>query len=165
MRGRAVLLGSVALVVALGGLMVGVRAALDGVAARTAAVNASVRTLSAYQGVQRSIANEAFAEAGYRRSPNPASRSRLEASIGDVQQSVARVRRLQSAHENGTVNYLLILNRRYESQVRGALRAGDKAAATTPDDRVAGPALDAIQGLVDAAVSRQQQLADRALSQ
>jgi diguanylate cyclase (GGDEF)-like protein len=165
MRRRAAVVTTFVLAAALGALMALVLAAIGGMSARTTAVGMSVRALSAFQDVQRALAAEAFAEAGYRRSPSTPSRARVEREILALGRSVAAVRALDSRRDDGTVNYLLNLNSRYEAEVRLALRDGSRAAATSVDDRVAGPALDAMQELVDAAVSRRQRLVDTALKE
>jgi diguanylate cyclase (GGDEF)-like protein len=164
-RRRAAVVTTVVLAVVLGGLMALVLTGINGMSARTSAVGTSVRALSAYQDVQRAIAAEAFAEAGYRRSPSALSRERVEGAILGLGRAVAAVRGLDSRRDTGTVNYLLNLNGRYEAEVRLALRDGSRAPATTADDRVAGPALDAMQELVDAAVTRRQRLVDTALTE
>lgn len=165
MRRRAAVVTTFVLAAALGALMALVLAAIGGMSTRTTAVGTSVRALSAFQDVQRALAAEAFAEAGYRRSPSTPSRARVEREILALGRSVAAVRALDSRRDDGTVNYLLNLNSRYEAEVRLALRDGSRAPATSADDRVAGPALDAMQELVDAAVSRRQRLVDRALKE
>ncbi len=165
MRGRGAVVGTVVLAAVLAGLAVVGLVGLSGMSDRTRAVETSVRALSAYQDVQRAMAAEAFAEAGYRRAPRAASRVRVEWAIADLGKSVGTVRDLDSRRDDGVVNYLLVLNSRYENEVLAALREGELVPATAPDDRVAGPALDAMQGLVDAAVTRRSRQAEEALSE
>jgi diguanylate cyclase (GGDEF)-like protein len=153
MRGRVAVLGTIVLVVVLGGLMAGVLMAIAGVSARAEAVDKSVGALNAYQTVQRAIATEAFAEAAYRREPSEVSRARVVSTIADLNASVTAVYGLNTPRDDGTADYLLILNARYEQLVESSLwQAGGGPAA--PLTYLVGPALDAMQNLVDGAVSR-----------
>jgi len=163
MRGRVAVLGTIVLVVVLGGLMAGVLMAIAGVSARAQAVDKSVGALSAYQTVQRVIATEAFAEAAYRREPSEVSRARVVSTIADLNASVTAVYGLNTPRDNGAANYLLILNARYEQLVQSSLWQGgpDSAALTVQ----VGPALDAMQNLVDGAVSRAAQDAAQAATE
>lgn len=163
MRGRIVVLGTTVLVVALGGLMVGVLAAIAGVSARARAVDESVEALNAYQTVQRSIANEAFAEAAYRREPSEATRARVVSTIADLDASVAALYELDNRRDDGAADYLLILNARYEQLMQSSLWRADDDPARSLTVEV-GPALDAMQNLVDGAVSRWTQDAAEAAS-
>lgn len=164
MRGRTVVLGTIVLVVALGGLMIGVLMAIAGVSARAQAVDESVEALSAYQAVQRTIATEAFAEAAYRREPSEASRARVVSTIADLNASVAAVYELNTPRDHGTANYLLILNARYERLMQSSLWQADQDPAASLTVEV-GPALDAMQNLVDGAVSRWAQDAAQAATE
>ncbi|MEO7979490.1 MAG: GGDEF domain-containing protein [Sporichthyaceae bacterium] len=114
-----------------------------------AGVTEARAVLVQYSGLQRAVSGEAFAEAGYRRSPGPASRGRLERLIRGVQQAVHSVRAVGDRQDGALLSYVQVLNARYAGQVRTEL---DAPAAGTRDDRVAGPALDAIQRLIDGAV-------------
>jgi diguanylate cyclase (GGDEF)-like protein len=134
-------------------------AAMNRVQARTEAVDEAISRLTAFQDVQRSLAGEAFAEAGYRRAPSPAARLRIDSQTGELTTSVARVRRLHEARQDGVVNYLLVLNNRYVAEVRSSVDSG-----AAHDDRVAGPALDAMQALVDGAVGKAQFEAEVAIA-
>lgn len=154
MRGRAAVLGTIVLVVVLGGLMAGVLAAVAGVSARARAVHDAIATLSAYQGVQRAIATEAFAEAAYRREPSEEARARLVSTIADLNSSVATVHELGNPRDGGTADYLLILSARYEQLVDSALWQDSEGAAPAPLSVAVGPALDAMQNVVDGAVAR-----------
>ncbi|MCB2176723.1 MAG: EAL domain-containing protein [Actinomycetales bacterium] len=154
MHGRAAVIGTVVLVVVLGGLMAGVLVAVAGVSARAQAVDDAIATLNAYQGVQRAIATEAFAEAAYRREPSEESRSRLVATIADLDTTVAKVYELGTPRDSGTADYLLILNTRYERLVESSLwQTGEDPSAGALVVAV-GPALDAMQNVVDGAVAR-----------
>ncbi len=116
-------------------------------------VNRASERLAAYEGVQRALAEEAFAESGLRRSPRPEARIRLQAAVARMDASVDEVRGVGSPNDRGTVAYLLVLNARYSHQMRVELEAGGAPRPST-DDRIAGPALDAMQRLVGAATSR-----------
>jgi diguanylate cyclase len=152
MRERAVLLATVVLVVVLGGLMVGVLSAVAGVSARVQAVDLSVETLNAYQGVQRVISTEAFAEAAYRREPSEESRARLVSTIAELNASVTAVYALNTPRDKGTADYLLVLNARYEQLIESSLWDGSGGDANRV--YLVGPALDAMQNLVDGSVAR-----------
>ena len=58
--------------------------AMNRVQARTEAVDEAISRLTAFQDVQRSLAGEAFAEAGYRRAPSAAARLRIDAQTGEI---------------------------------------------------------------------------------
>jgi diguanylate cyclase (GGDEF)-like protein len=161
MRGRVTVLGTVVLVVVLGGLMAGVLVAIARVSDRVQAVDKSIEVLSAYQRVQRSIATEASAEAAYRRKPSEASRARVLSTIADVNSSVTAVSELITPFDGGTADQLRILNARYEHLMRSSLWQAGGGTAASITLRV-GPALDAMQKLVDSAVFRRQQIAAQA---
>ncbi len=163
MRSRVAAGSTLLLVVVLAALSVAVVTVLGDLGRRTAAVDQAVWGLTAYQDVQRSLAAEAFAESGYRRAPSVGSRMRLEGAVVGVAASIDRVRALGSVRDDGVVSYLLVLNRRYEADVRSQLRSGAAAPGVSVDDRVAGPALDAMQALVDAAVDRRTEQATWAI--
>lgn len=140
----------VATVVVLSGLSV---LALDRISESNRTVATSSRVLASYQSLQRAIANEAFAEASYRRAPTAAARERLLSSFAVVQSASRAVASSGSGSDRAAAIYLEVLNNRYAAQVRDAIAEGAPA-TTTRDDRVAGPALDAMQRLVDAAIRR-----------
>jgi diguanylate cyclase (GGDEF)-like protein len=164
MRGRATIVGTAVLVLVLGGLMAGVLLAISGVSDRVQAVDRSIATLNAYQSVQRVIATEAFAEAAYRRDPSEQSRARVVATIDDLNATVDQVYALDTARDNGTADYLLLLNARYEQLVESSLWDAGEESASSPTFRI-GPALDAMQNLVDGAVARSAQEAAQAATE
>lgn len=140
----------VATVVVLSGLSL---YALDRISESNRTVATSSRVLASYQSLQRAIANEAFAEAGYRRAPTTAARERLLGSFALVQSASRAVSASGSGSDRAAAIYLEVLNNRYASQVRDAIKDG-AVSPPSRDDRVAGPALDAMQRLVDAAIRR-----------
>ena len=165
MRNRVAALSTVLLVAVLAALSVAVVTVLGDLGRGTAAVQQAVSGLTAYQDVQRALAAEAFAESGYRRSPGEMSRVRLETAVAGVSASIEKVQGLGNLRDDGVVSYLLVLNRRYEAEIRSQLRTGALAPGVSADDRVAGPALDAMQALVDAAVDLRTQRATWAIAE
>ena len=158
MHGKAMRLASiaVALVLAVVGLTSGwavlsIRSAVTEMASATA-------TLRAYSGLQRAVAGEAFAEAGYRRAPSRAARTRIDSSIADVTAAVARVRTVGSRKDRAVLSYVTLTNARYADELRIDLDDPQ----TRTDDRVAGPALDSIQSLLDGAVAGRRAQVDAA---
>jgi diguanylate cyclase (GGDEF)-like protein len=124
-------------------------------------VDRSIEALGAYQTVQRAVTTEAFAEAAYRRAPSEESRARIVSTIADLNASVTAVHALNSPRDNGVGDYLLILNARYEQVVRASLwetNQGPAASLAIP----VGPALDAMQRLVDGAVANRKEIASQA---
>jgi diguanylate cyclase (GGDEF)-like protein len=103
-----------------------------------------------YLTLQRAVAGEASAEAGYRRAPSVAARARLESAIAAVHDAVDDVRAEADRQDRATLSDLELLNERYVAEVRATL---DARQAERTEDRVAGPALDAMQDLLDAAIS------------
>jgi diguanylate cyclase (GGDEF)-like protein len=161
-------LGTIVLVLVLGGLMSGVLVAIEGVSARNQAVDRSTVTLNAYLDVQRAVANEVFAEAGYRRAPGRGSRDRAVATIATLNAAVNAVHELRSSNddpsEGGVGDYLFILDARYERLVRASLWGTDSRLAESSSYEV-GPALDAMAPLVDGAVARHEQIAAQAANE
>lgn len=115
----------------------------------TAEIARTTERVRAYQDLQEAVASQAFAEAGVRRAPSAAARLRLDAAIDGVGRSVTTLRPVAAAGEGAMLSYLTLLNDRYVAETR---RTIDTSATGEPDDRVAGPALDAVQLLVHAAI-------------
>jgi diguanylate cyclase (GGDEF)-like protein len=138
---------------------------LDRISESSRTVATSSRVLASYQVLQRAIATEAFAEAGYRRAPTDAARDRLLASFSVVDDAARAVASSGRGSDRAAALYLLVLNTRYADQVRDAVARPGAAPATTGDDFVAGPALDAMQRLVDAAIRRTSEESSAALAE
>ncbi|MFC5382019.1 diguanylate cyclase domain-containing protein [Aquipuribacter nitratireducens] len=115
----------------------------------TAGVAETTTRVAAYQHLQDAVAAQAFAEAGYRRAPSPAARLRLDAAVADVAASAARLSTDADRGDGAMLSYLLVLNDRYVDEARRTLDAPVDGAV---GDRVAGPALDAVEDLVQAAI-------------
>ena len=103
-----------------------------------------------YLTLQRAVAGEASAEAGYRRAPSVAARALLQSAVAAVSDAVEDVRAEADREDRATLAYLEQLNERYVAEVRDTL---DVPEAERTEDRVAGPALDAMQDLLDAAIT------------
>jgi diguanylate cyclase (GGDEF)-like protein len=153
-RSRTVVVTSVVLVAVLGVLaavgcygFLRLRHSID-------AVSRTSDRLTAYQAVQRSLASEAFAEAGYRRAPSELSRERVLSALADVEVAVEGVRQVATRDDDAGLAELVLDNRAYARELRGQLGGTGAAPRVTSRDTVAGPALDAMQGLVDVAVDR-----------
>ncbi len=112
----------------------------------------------AFTGMQEAVADEAFAEASYRRAPSPEGRARLERAIYEVDVAIESARSVGSARDGSVLSYLTVLNTRYVNEVRETL---DDPPRSGKNDRVAGPALDAIQELLDGAIAGHRGTLDR----
>jgi diguanylate cyclase (GGDEF)-like protein len=128
--------------------------------ATTAEITRASARVVAYQDLQETVAAQAVAEAGHRRSPSPAARLRLDAAVADVTASVDRLRTVADPGEGAMLSYLLLQNERYVTETERTL---ELPPGTEPDDRVAGPALDAVQELVSAAIAVNQDALDAAV--
>ncbi|MDP9181445.1 MAG: diguanylate cyclase [Actinomycetota bacterium] len=117
-------------------------------------VNTASERLTAYQGVQRSLASEVFAEAAARRAPNPLAHERILAAQSELDAAVERVRRVGTTEDDVVLAALRSLNARYGQEVRRQLGPDGSSPLAVNDDLVAGPALDEMQGLIDSAVQR-----------
>lgn len=106
--------------------------------------------LASFIGLEGAIAAEAFAEAGYLRAPSPVTWARLEEALDAVPPLIAELREDVGRTDGITMSHLAVLNGRYAAQVREHRGRG----AGTADDRVAGPALDAMDELLDATTQR-----------
>jgi diguanylate cyclase (GGDEF)-like protein len=143
--------------VVLGGFAVW---AVISLSATTAEISRASARVVAYQDLQQTVAAQAVAEAGHRRSPSSAARLRLDAAVAEVTACVARVREVADPGEGAMLSYLLLQNHRYVTETERTL---DLPAGAEPDDRVAGPALDAVQELVSAAIGVNQDALDDAV--
>lgn len=155
---RAVPAVSVVLLVGLGALLAWSVVAISSTAAD---VTEARSRLAAYSGLQRAVGGEAFAEAGYRRAPSDAARERLVRSIDAVDEAIETARRPGSRRDGALLSYLQTVNDRYAHEVSTTIDGGRGRAV---DDRVAGPALDAIQRLLDGAITGHRAEADAAAS-
>ena len=143
-------MASAVIAVALAGLaLVSCTAVLSMIRANDR-VAATREVVTSYLDLQGAVAGEAFAEAGYRRAPSPAARVRLDDAIDAVDVAVQEVRTIADRRDAATLSDLELLNDRYVAEVRATL---DETRMKTGDDRVAGPALDAMQSLLESAVS------------
>lgn len=113
-------------------------------------VEVATTSLSAYQALQRAVAGEAFAEAGYRRWPRDGARARIDAAVAQVTTEIDGARTAAGPADAVLLSHLHTVNDRYVREVRDHI---DDPAAARSQDRVAGPALDAIQALIDGAVT------------
>jgi len=120
--------------------------------------------LTEYFDVQAAVSAQAFAEAGYRRAPGTAARLRLEQTLRAVQPALADVERVGGPRDRAVATQLAVLDARYVAEVRRALGTGQDAPQTTRDDRVAGPALDAMHELVEAAITGHRKAAAQTLA-
>lgn len=148
-RTRAHIVATVLVALALLSLAVTTTVAMFAISNANARVAETRAVVATYTDLQVAVAAEAFAEAGYRRAPSPEARERLEDAIANVDVKVGAVRAVGGREDGAVLSYLTVLNRRYVSEVRSTL---DTPSAQLTDDRVAGPALDAIGRLLDAAV-------------
>ena len=106
-----------------------------------------------YEAVRDAISAEAFAEAGYRRAPGDVTRQRLVDALKAVPAAVAELAASGDATDQGVARQLSVLNTRYADEVRSEMARGSVPPGVSTDDRVAGPALDSMDGLVAAGVA------------
>jgi len=119
---------------------------------------ASVR-LAAYQGVQRALGDEAFAEAAFRRADTDETRGRVVASLAEVGASVQRVHEVGRPADQATVTRLIELNKTYA----GAMTRELSGREATPG--LAGATLDSMQALIDEGVQEYSVQLDQATQQ
>lgn len=148
MRAKATRIGSLALTVVLAVLGATAGWALLSIEESVAEMSTATTRLDAYASLQRAVAGEAYAEAGYRRAPSPAARDRVESAISAMDEAIAEVRTVGGRTDEAVVSYVTVTNDRYAAEVRTSLDNPTLAS----DDRVAGPALDSIQALLDGAI-------------
>lgn len=159
MRRRGAVLATLVLAVVLlvlAGVTWSAIASIKEVQADTEAARASV---TAYTDLQHAVAAEAFAEAGYRRAPSEDARARIGDSIRAVDAALKVARERTGQADGAVLSQLSLLNQRYVKQVRATLDTPQVGI----DDRVAGPALDSIQLLLDSALAGHRAELTRAL--
>lgn len=105
---------------------------------------------SSFAEVRTGLAEEAFAEAGYRRAPSEAAWQRLEVAMAAMPDLIDAVRDDAGPVDDATLSHLSVLNGRYAHQVR---QTRDQP-VIPGDDRVAGPALDTMNELLTATIDR-----------
>jgi len=114
-------------------------------------VMAARELVTPYLTLQRAVAAEAAGEAGYRRAPSEAAWQRFEDAVRAVEESTQEVRDVADPRDRAALLHLEHLNDRYVSNVRFSLEVPRSAAV---EDRVAGPALTAMQELLDVEIQR-----------
>jgi len=114
-------------------------------------VLAARELVTPYLALQRAVADEAAAEAGYRRAPSDAAWSRFEDAVGAVEDSVVEVRALADPRDRAALLHLEHLNDRYVAAVRFSL---DVPRSGNVQDLVAGPSLGEMQDLLDTEIHR-----------
>lgn len=132
-------------------LMAGVTGiAVTGTVRANEAIESTRREVLRLSQTEDAIAAEAFAEAAYRRAPSAAARARLDASVREVEDQLTSLRDQLGADDPLIFSRIRQLNRRYVAEVEATL---DDPASSLTDDRVAGPALDAMSRLLGAAIA------------
>jgi diguanylate cyclase (GGDEF)-like protein len=101
-------------------------------------VAASSTRLQAYQTVQRALADEAVAEAAYRRAPSEATQAEVVGTLASLDAAAARIRDVGDRDDEARVAQLLDLNHQYAREV-----------VTTAGASRAGVTLQAMQGVLD----------------
>lgn len=149
MRTRTTLFASVVLGLVLVGLGVTSWSALASIRDAQQETLRTRESAIAYSDVRAAVAGEAVAEAGYRRAPSAEARQRLESAIAEVDRALGDARTATARRDGPVLANLKLLNQRYVDQVRSTL----DSPVTGADDRVAGPALDSIQRLLEAAIA------------
>jgi diguanylate cyclase (GGDEF)-like protein len=99
--------------------------------------------------LERAVAAEAAAEAGFRRSPGVETRAVFDESVAMVDRAIARIPATRDGRELALPPVLTTLNDRYAGEVRRTFDTGN----VVTEDLVAGPALRAMQELLDDEVS------------
>ena len=146
---RVSVVATVVVAAVLAGLAVATVVGMIRVHAAQERVTTSRAILTTYLDLQRAVSDEAFAEAAYRRAPSEAARDRIDESILQVRLEVEDGHRVVDGEDADTLSTLEVLNARY---VAGVLATLDLGPTELRDDRVAGPALDAMQELLDSAI-------------
>lgn len=100
--------------------------------------------------IRDAVSDLAFAEAAYRRAPGEDSWSQLGEAMTALRPLLNRVRGEVSRSDQVTLSNLVVLHQRYVNQTQAT--RGQPANGT--DDRVAGPALDAMRTLLQAVIDR-----------
>ncbi|HET6562256.1 MAG TPA: GGDEF domain-containing protein [Marmoricola sp.] len=102
--------------------------------------------ITAHLAVERAVAAEAAAEAGYRRAPSHRARALFERGVVEVHEAVDGIPTERDGDELKLPSLLTSLNARYVGEVRRTL---DTPARDLGEDIVAGPALQSMQELLD----------------
>ncbi|QIG44137.1 GGDEF domain-containing protein [Nocardioides anomalus] len=114
-------------------------------------VLAARELVTPYLALQRAVADEAAAEAGYRRAPSEAAFGVFERAVVAVVSSAAEVRAVADPRDKAVLLHIEHLNDRYSAAVRFSLAVPPSGPV---EDLVAGPALGEMQDLLDAEISR-----------
>ncbi|MFW6868414.1 diguanylate cyclase domain-containing protein [Nocardioides sp. CPCC 206347] len=149
-----------------------VAAALLGLAGTTAAALTAIsrandrvvstrELVSQFALLREALSEESFAEAGYRRSASDEAWQRVEEAVAAMPLLIQQVREEVPSSNGLALSQLSVLNARYVRQ----LRATRDTPATDGDDRVAGPALDAMRALLEATISRHRDAVTEATEQ
>jgi diguanylate cyclase (GGDEF)-like protein len=96
------------------------------------------RRLQAYQAVQRALADEAVAEAAYRRAPSETTQAEVVGTLASLDAAAARIRDVGNSEDDARVVQLLDLNHQYAREV-----------VTTSGASRAGATLQTMQGVLD----------------
>jgi diguanylate cyclase (GGDEF)-like protein len=100
--------------------------------------------------LERAVAAEAAAEAGYRRSPGADTRAVFDGSVAAVGRAVRAIPHERGGRVLALPSVLRTLNDRYVADVRRSFDTGD----VVKEDLIAGPAMRAMQELLDDEVSQ-----------
>ena len=149
MQGRAMKSSSIALVIVLTAVGLSLGWALLSIRSSVTEMATATDTLAAYANLQRAVADEAFAEASYRRAPGGIPRARIDAAVAEVSNAVDGVRAIGQHTDRVILSRVTLANARYATELNASL----DNPAPRMEDRVAGPALDSIQLLLDGAVA------------
>lgn len=150
MRRVTSLVTSALVAIALLGLAGTTSAAVAAIARANDRVTSTRETVAQFALLREALSEEAFAEAGYRRAESDEAWQRLEAATAAMPALIREVRAKVPASDGITLSQFGVLNARYVRQIR-AIR---DAPGGNAEDRVAGPALDAMRTLLEATISR-----------
>lgn len=155
------LVTSMLVVVALLGLAGTTAASLTAISGANDRVTSTRELVSQFALLREALSEEAFAEAGYRRSGSDEAWERVEEAVAAMPLLIQEVRQQVPASNGIALSQLGVLNARYVRQ----LRATRDTMTTDADDRVAGPALDAMRTLLEATISRHRDAVTEATEQ
>lgn len=144
------LVTSMLVAVALLGLAGTTAVALTAISRANDRVTSTRELVSQFALLREALSEEAFAEAGYRRSGSDEAWQRVESAVAAMPLLIQEVRQQVPASNGIALSQLGVLNARYVRQ----LRATRDSMTTDADDRVAGPALDAMRSLLEATISK-----------
>lgn len=150
MRRVTSLVTSALVAIALLGLAGTTAAAVIAISRANDRVTTTRDTVAQFALLREALSEEAFAEAGYRRAASDEAWERVEEAMAAMPALIAQVRDQVPARDGITLSQFSVLNARYVTQIR----ASRDAPGTTAEDRVAGPALDAMRTLLEATISR-----------